>query len=276
MIASMDITSVHLMVWNILEGWHDKDANGLLQWNENRFQASKCLIDQQQPDILVLNEALWARSIEGKFIDYAALLSYPFFCNEIYDGHWGNCILSRYPILSCSPFTIYNRSGLRVVIDTPNAPTHIATYHPHPSRYPENKASDYIELIEGHEHEAGILCGDFNAISPEDVIHESKIIKAFARFSENPAASFARFREGGKAIFPALKKLGFEDAIPAEHRRFTIPTDLLSLNKDSAMRIDHIWSNSKIKVHTGGVLQNSLADQSSDHYPTFLIFSSTP
>lgn len=269
----MDNSKIQLMVWNILEGWHDKDAFGKMVWNEDRFQACHQLIQEHSPDILVLNEALWACPVEGYFIDYAKLLGFPFVCAEVYDGHWGNCILSRFPIISKTPFSIYNRSGLSVILDTPVSPTSIATYHPHPSRYPQNKAKDYAALVEGKEGVGSIVCGDFNAISPEDEIHLEKMVAAFAHFSKDPLSAFARFTEGGQAVFPALTDLGFTDAIPLSKRDYTIPTDLISKNKDSAMRIDHIWANSNILVEDGGVLHHSLADLGSDHYPTYLIFS---
>ena len=61
-----------------------------------------------------------------------------------------------------------------------------------------------------------------------------------------------RFLESGRLVFATLGKLGLHDAIPAAQRRYSIPTDLISLNKISAIRIDHVLANDRIAVVHGG------------------------
>ena len=54
---------------------------------------------------------------------------------------------------------IYNRGGLIAIIDTPGGQLSVASYHPHPGRYPENKALDFGQLVGGLTGPV-IVCGD--------------------------------------------------------------------------------------------------------------------
>src|SRR5260370_247555 len=76
-----------------------------------------------------------------------------------------------------------------------------------------------------------VLCGDLNAISPADVVDRPRLIAAFRRFASNPEATVDQFIESGRKVFAGLAELGLRDAIPAAGRRYSIPTDLISLDK---------------------------------------------
>jgi len=77
-------------------------------------------------------------------------------------------------------------------------------------------------------------------------------------------------------VFAALNKLGLNDAVPRLGRRFSIPTDLLSLDKSSAMRIDHVLANQRIEIVSGEVVHSPASNRSSDHHPVTVEFRVRP
>jgi endonuclease/exonuclease/phosphatase family metal-dependent hydrolase len=239
--------------------------------DRERAEAAKKVVYDLHPDVLVLNEALFCRDHAGKRVDYGELFAFPYEVSALYDGAWGNAILSRLPIIRSQELRIYNRGGLVAVIDTPSGALTVASYHPHPHRYPENKALDFTRLVAGLGGPV-IVCGDLNCISPEDRVDRSKLIEAFRAFSNDPETAVDRFIESGRLVFDSLSKFGLKDAIPTSGRRYSIPTDLISLDKSSGMRIDHVLANDKIEIVTGEVVHSPATNQASDHHPVMVEF----
>ncbi len=261
-------STLSAMTWNLLEGGCSR-LNGRTQAisDEGRLQAAQALMAKLQPDVLILNEALWCQDFEGQARDYAQLLGFEHSVAHLYDKQWGNAILSRFPIARSHGFRIYNRGGIVATLDTGNGLVQAGTYHPHPSRYPQNKAADFEELVALFDPSLpGFVAGDFNAISPADHPDVSRLAKGFEQFSKRPREDCLRFVEGGQAIFPVLERHGWQDAVKQPWVA-TIPTRLLPENTDSAMRIDHLWHNSGFQSLDAGTLVDPLADQASDHYP---------
>src|SRR6185312_1520362 len=126
--------------------------------------------------------------------------------------------------------------------------------------------ADFAALIDGVAG-ALVLCGDFNSISPEDSPDEARLLKGFRRFSPEPEAALARFLASGRAVFALLAARGLRDAIPPEGRRYSMPTDLRSPDKDAAMRLDHIFVSGEIEARHGEVLHHALSELASDHHP---------
>lgn len=266
---------IRLMSWNLLEGGHTPHTLGGVPTQDiQRIQAAQELIKESQADIVVINEALWCEPHEGHHTDYADLFNFPHQAGHLYDAHWGNVILSKFPITASKTFSIYNRGGMVVEIQTPQGLLQVATYHPHPSRWAFNKAQDYQSLVRISQNDKPLLvCGDFNAISPEDKPDAVALAEAFSAFSKNPERDSARFIDGGEAIFPVLEMLGFKDAII--DRKPSMPTALVASNDTSGMRIDHAWVNRNIKVKHGCVVHDYKADIASDHYPLLVDLSLT-
>jgi endonuclease/exonuclease/phosphatase family metal-dependent hydrolase len=257
-----------LLTYNILEGFRPLGADEAERRSIDRARlaAAQQLFAELSPDIVVLNEALYCDAYDGITIDYGALTGFPHAASALYDREWGNAILSRFPILAAEERRIYNRGGLRARVALPEGEVTIASYHPHPGREPRHKAADFAALIDGI---AGplVLCGDFNSISPEDPIDEAQLLQGFRRFSPEPEAALARFLASGHAVFSLLAARGLRDAIPPEGRRYSMPTDLRSPDKDAAMRLDHIFVSREIAVRQGEVLHHALSQLASDHHP---------
>lgn len=255
------MNALKVVSWNIWEGIGAHIIDGVAHVDLARLEKIHVTLDEIKPDIVVLNEALWCQEENGFFIDYKKLLGFEYSHQDLYDKHWGNMILSHHPLVSTFRFRIHNRGGLRVVLD--NGLT-IATYHPHPSRYPAHKAQDFRKLLDQCMGPT-LVCGDFNAISPDDNIDEVALTKAFSAFSKKPASDLARFTEGGRAVFQTLIELGFADAVKEHARKATIPTDALNPKKDTAMRIDHAWY--KNMQCNAQVYDTPATQWASDHLP---------
>ena len=243
--------------------------------DRQRAEAARTVVSELDPDILVLNEALFCRSHAGRRVDYAGLFAFAYEAAALYDGAWGNAILSRHVITSFKEHRIYNRGGLTAVIDTPTGPLTVASYHPHPHRYPENKALDLTQLVAGVSGPL-IVCGDLNCISPEDAVDRARLITAFRSFSSDAERAVQQFIDSGELVFAGLAKLGLKDAIPPAGRRYSIPTDLINVDKSSGIRIDHILTNEGIEVITGEVVHSPASNRASDHHPVLLEFRIRP
>src|SRR6516162_4470362 len=177
---------LRLVSFNILEGfqssWAGTDEQRLS--DRDRAKVAQTLVVGLDPDILVLNEALFCRTYAGKTVDYAGLFDYPYHAAALYDDAWGNAILSRHPIANWQEMRIYNRGGLTALLVTPQGPLTVASYHPHPRREPANKALDFSRLVAGITGPL-IVCGDFNCINPEDQVDRDRLIDAFQGFSSD-------------------------------------------------------------------------------------------
>jgi endonuclease/exonuclease/phosphatase family metal-dependent hydrolase len=115
-----------------------------------------------------------------------------------------------------------------------------------------------------------IVAGDFNAIAPADQPDLDAMEKTFAPFSRDPRASADRFIQAGRQVFPMLESLGLRDGVPAANRGYSIPTDVLSTDKSSGMRIDHAWVNQHVRIRSARIIRDALTNKASDHYPLLL------
>jgi endonuclease/exonuclease/phosphatase family metal-dependent hydrolase len=265
--------SLRLVSYNILEGLRPiAPAVGEdRHLDRERAEAAKAVVADLRPDILVLNEALFCRQYVDRAVDYARLFDFPYQAAALYDEAWGNAILSRHTIAKSHEMQFHNRGGLVAEIATPAGALTVASYHPHPHRYPEDKASDFIRLVAGLAGPS-IVCGDLNGINPEDPIDRAQLVEAFRSISSEAEAVVNRFIESGRQVFGALKAYGFTDAIPPSGRRYSIPTDLINPDKRSAMRIDHVLANDAIEVVAGEVVHSAASNRASDHHPVLLEF----
>jgi endonuclease/exonuclease/phosphatase family metal-dependent hydrolase len=264
---------LRIVSFNILEGLRPvaSSATERRQIDRERAEAALTLIGELAPDLLVLNEALFCRQHAGHLVDYGELFGFPYQAAGLYDAAWGNAILSRHPIAKSEEMRIYNRGGLTALIDSPAGRFTVASYHPHPHRYPDNKARDFARMI-AEVRGPLILGGDLNCINPDDGVDRAALIAAFARFTPTAETTVDRMIESGRLVFGALTELGLRDAVPPAGRRYSMPTDLLNPDKRSAVRIDHILVNDAIDVLGGEVVHSPASNRASDHHPVMIEF----
>ncbi|MEZ4240865.1 MAG: endonuclease/exonuclease/phosphatase family protein [Myxococcota bacterium] len=264
--------TIRLVSYNLLEGLRTvptTPASDVHPFDEERVVAARRVVDDLSPDVLVLNEALYCLRHAGRRVDYAALFGYPHQVCALYGDAWGNAVLSRFPVVRHEEMRIHNRGGVMADLDTPDGPLAVGSYHPHPGRYPGHKALDFVRLL-GQREGPRLVAGDMNAVSPADDPDRDALVRAFSRFDQDPAGTVDRFLDSGRAVFGALENLGLRDAMPDAARRYTIPTDLLSTDKGSGIRIDHVLVSDEIEVLDGGVARNPETERASDHYPVWI------
>jgi endonuclease/exonuclease/phosphatase family metal-dependent hydrolase len=266
--------ALRLVSYNILEGLRpiSPAPSDRRHLDRERVKAVQDVVAALVPDILVLNEALFCRQFAGRSVDYGALFGFPYQAAALYAEAWGNAILSRCAIVRSHEIRVTNRGGLCAVIATEEGDLTVASYHPHPRRAPAEKAQDFRALIKDVSGPL-IVCGDFNGISPEDAIDRELLIDSFRAFTNEAESSVDRFIESGKLVFGALEALGLRDAVPLEGRSYTMPTDLINLDKRSAIRIDHILANDNVQILAGRVVQSAESNQASDHHPVMIDFT---
>ena len=92
---------LRLVSYNLLEGLRPiaPIAGERRQLDRERADAARRVVNDLDPDMLVLNEALYSRQYRGHMVDYARLFGFPYQSAALYDDAWGNAILSRCPIL---------------------------------------------------------------------------------------------------------------------------------------------------------------------------------
>ena len=214
---------------------------------------------------------MFCREHAGQRVDYADLFGFPYEAAALYDGAWGNAILSRHPIARSQELRIYNRGGLTAVIDTPDGQLTVASYHPHPHRQPENKALDFTQLVAGLTGPL-IVCGDLNCISPEDGVDRGRLIEAFRGFSSSAEWAVDQFIDSGKLVFASLGKLGLRDADTAGGTALFHSHRPHQPGQKLGIRIDHILANDAVEVVTGEVVHSPASNAASDHHPVIVDF----
>lgn len=264
---------LRLVSFNILQGL--RPGLGAVRERRSldraRLDAAGAVVASLDPDILVLNEALYCCEHDAQMVDYAGLFGFPAAAAALYDGAWGNVILSRYAIRVTREWAIPERGALAALIDTPAGRLTVATYHPHPHRPPELKAHDF-GLMAADLAGPAVICGDLNCISPQDEVDRARLVRSFQAFSAEAETAVDRFIESGVQVFARLADLGFRDAVPLSGRRYSIPTDLINSDKASGMRIDHILANRGVEVTGGEVVHSAASNRASDHHPVTVAF----
>ena len=266
--------SLRLVSFNILEGLRplrgmDEERRRI---DRQRAEAAKQVVSGLDPDILVLNEALFCREHAGQRVDYADLFGFPYEAAALYDGAWGNAILSRHPIARSQELRIYNRGGLTAVIDTPDGQLTVASYHPHPHRQPENKAHDFTQLVAGL---AGplIVCGDLNCISPEDGVDRGAADRGLPRLLEQ--------RRMGRRPVHRQRQAGVRQPRQAwtEGRRTAGGTALFHPHRPHqpgqklrASASTTSWPTTPSRSLTGEVVHSPASNAASDHHPVMVDF----
>ena len=249
--------SIKLMNYNICYGFHSPGPNP--QLDKERLELAKKIVNYEAPDILIFTEACF-----GKFMDYKNLFQFKYGYFGPWSKEWGNCLLSNYPLKAeLAPFG--NRTAIRATINIQGKELHMDIIHPDP----ENTDDDYIRatlpLLKSMKTPY-IITGDFNSLSDEDKYKKSSLLKGFQSFAGKKTEYLVNKLLQRKFI-PFIKSQGLLDALPKSKRKYTIPTNLLSKDKSSAIRIDYFFISEDIKVIDAETIQNSQTEKASDHYP---------
>jgi endonuclease/exonuclease/phosphatase family metal-dependent hydrolase len=253
-----------IMTYNILVGFHgDKRV-----FNPKRLKHAQRVVRAEKPDILVLVEAHFGKPNKEKILlNYKKLFPFPYYAyaQRRRNGSSGVCLLSKFPIVSHKRLRLEKTPGLRAVLRVNEKRLHVDAVHLHPWIADTRKITSMRPHLTSRKHPY-LVTGDFNSLSDEDKYDKQKYIKAFRTFTLLKGDSEAlRFLK--RKFIPFLRASGLRDAMPKKRRTHTIPTDWLSKNKNSAMRIDYCFVSSDILVKDAYVVQTRDAEYGSDHRP---------
>jgi exonuclease III len=186
---------------------------------------------------------------------------------------WAPVILSKFPVLDFDhSMSKYQLNYMKSHIKIGNKIICIDIFHPHPEMTEDQKAN-FINRVLEHNPTKLILAGDFNSLSPLDNYDKEKLLKGFETFMNHKAKDKVEDILKCQTVSKVLEK-GLVDSFKEKNNdfKFTMPSDLRSKDKNSAIRIDYIFNSSDIKVIESGIIKSPLAEKSSDHYPTYAIF----
>lgn len=250
-----------VLAWNLLYGalLHGNNSNAGYHVNQSAEAAARRVIADADADIVILNEALYCRPYNSRHRQYGGIFGYPHEACALHDQHWGNAILSRWPVdtpvvLPTPDRGAETRSALFTMARTPAGPLNVGTNHPHPWTEPRLRAGDFAELLLAMNRHAGpsLVAGDFNAIDPEDNTDRQALLREFEGFSPPGKADsgMQRFLDADLLLFrEVMPSLGWHRAEQEDPRTPTIPTAKIRSAISVGMRIDHAIARS-LRVST--------------------------
>lgn len=259
-----------VMQYNVLHGFHSESRPYILE--DERLQAAREVVDEVDPDILVMNEACFAEPYRGIHVDYPRLFGRPHQAVARGAGEWATCILSRFPIRWSNNQSRYRRQFLRACLETGGGELMLDAVHPHPD-LAEAEKRDFLREVVRTARPPYVLAGDLNACSSEDRYDRAELLAGFECFTPQAAAKVDDLLQC-LAVRELLDR-GLMDAyLAASPKKFgyTIPTDWLSRDKRSAVRIDHIFCSPDLTPLDAGIVQSSLTERASDHHPVYATF----
>ena len=95
------------------------------------------------------------------------------------------------------------------------------------------------------------------------------MIGAWSKFEKNAEKTIKEMLKRDAVKFVLSK--GLIDTHKTKNKvfDFSIPTDFLSKDKSSGIRIDYIFCSEEFKVLNSGIIKNRFTEEASDHYPIF-------
>ncbi|MFB6246433.1 MAG: endonuclease/exonuclease/phosphatase family protein [Candidatus Pacearchaeota archaeon] len=258
-----------VMEYNVLNGFLSWDCSS---FESERLESSKQVVKEYSPDVLVLAEAVvYDNSDKGLSLqDYAYAFGYNFAAHGkagSKDVVRSNVVLSNY-YLEGEDFSLPGFSFLRTRVSLDNFKLNLDVVHPKPQADDEERASFFRGVLRdsGERH---IITGDFNSISPEDSYDKEKIRKGFSKVYPGMEDLITGNWFKMKAVQELIDH-GFKDSFKSLNESgYTVPTDLCSKNKDTAVRLDYLFTSRDIDVLDSGIIQNEMTNKASDHHPIY-------
>lgn len=262
-----------VVLYNILNGFCND--NPPFKIDSKRMKSALEIIAEQNPDILILTEAYF-----WPFAKKVNLKNLPEIFRGLYNEYtslakgyfrWAPIVLSRYPITDFdTSMSKYQLNFMRANLQVGKKQLVLDIFHPHPDTTEEQKSEFLKPLLKTHG-ENHLLVGDFNALSPQDDYDVQRLIRGYESFMRNKGKP----KVGDMLKYQTLKTIfesGLTDAYKIKNPykiEFTMPTDLRSKNKDSAIRIDYLFCSDNFEVVESGIVKNKLTERASDHYPIY-------
>lgn len=242
-----------------------------------RMKYAKKLIRKENPDILLINEAYFeSKNKSGILVNYREIFNYPYYAHGNYKNglspFWGSAILSKFPITKIKNKNRGLGGWLSCDIIKNKKVINLNLAHITPIPYLNSKGQEKeIKKILKETNKNCILAGDFNSLSPLDHYNSKEMIKSWSKITKNADKQIKEMLKRD-AVKVVLSK-GLLDTYKEKNKMFnyTIPTNFLSKDKSTGIRIDYIFCSKEFKVVDSGIIKNSFSENSSDHYPIYAI-----
>lgn len=256
-----------LLEYNIQNGFCTEKAP--FKFQKNRLLKASKIIQKENPDILILCEGFYwpfAKKVSMKNIKKTFDKMYNIYAPQDYQFRWAPVILSKFPIIEYENLSKHFLNYIRAKIKIKKKELILDVFHPHPSIEDKQK-KEFIKGIKKTNKKYYILSGDFNSLSDKDKYDRKELLKGFKKVSSKPEVVVKNFMQ--KGLIPYIRKIRLNDTFQKSKNNYTIPTDFLSKDKSTAIRIDYIFCSKNFKIHKGGVIKNNLTERASDHYPIY-------
>jgi endonuclease/exonuclease/phosphatase family metal-dependent hydrolase len=264
---------IKAMQYNIRTGFRKTEKP--YEYEGERLKLAKEIIKKENPDILILNEAYFESENEsGILMDYQKIFNFPFYAHGNYkkglSPFWGHAILSKFPIEE----SINKSEGLAGLfsakIKIQSKFLNLDVVHISPIPYLSSKKQEsFIKKVLKNKKKNYLLSGDFNSLSPLDEYDEIEMIGAWSKFEKNAEKTIKEMLKRDAVKFVLSKGLIDTHRTKNKVIDFSIPTDFLSKDKSSGIRIDYIFCSEEFKVLNSGIIKNRFTEEASDHYPIF-------
>lgn len=260
------------MTYNVLYAFHERQGDTML-FQEERARAVREVVRAYAPDILGVTEAVYCGAGRGWLIrpDYATMFGMAHVHASGFDGDWGNCLVSRFPIrhAECLPLGGGRRqvtsSALRATLDCDGREVHVDVVHPSPAITEAERVAAFAPLLATLQRPY-LMIGDLNALSDEDPYDHATVVSQLTGHVDQPAALAARMLD--RQLVATVRAHGLHDVAPPG-RRHTLPTRLPRphATQGARLRLDYIFTSDDFRAERVEVIENEATDRASDHYP---------
>lgn len=263
------------MEYNILNGFYTEKEP--FEHEKKREKLAAEVVKAENPDILVVCEANFGEPSDyGIIQNYKKIFKYPFIYISRHGDRSCTAVLSKFK-LNFKDYSLRQRPFIRTNFKIESKNITLDVTHPHPNTIDIEKSKFFASILRD-KVEPYIICGDFNALSPEDKYNIKSFTKGFRRilkemkFEDSKIKFFINEflkREGIRTIISN----GLVDTFKVKNKKFdfTVPTDYLSKQKDTGSRIDYIFCSKEFKIIESGIIKNEKTEMASDHYPIYAI-----
>ena len=260
-----------ILNYNLLNGFCNDHSPYVT--DHTRMRVAARVIAREKPDIIVLTEAyLWPFVLKAHSKDIHPIFKkmYSFISEPKGQFRWAPVVLSRFPI-EYEDHCVYQKQWIRAHIKVPRCKLVLDVVHPHPD-LSEDARAEFISTMLMNVPKNYVLSGDFNALSPEDSYDRDRLIKGYQTFTgamaERKVDDLLKQLTVKKILVAGLQDTFIKANVP---HVATVPTDLRSKDKRSAVRIDYIFCSNGFKIVDAGIIKNKNAERGSDHYPIYAV-----
>lgn len=263
---------LRVMTYNLLYAFHERHGDTML-FQEDRARAAREVVRACAPDILGVTEAVYCGTGRGRQIrpDYAAMFEMEHVHSCGFEGDWGNCLVSRFPIRHAERLplgggrTDVTSSALRATLDCDGREVHVDVVHPSPAVTEAERVAAFEPLLSTLQRPY-LMIGDFNALSDEDPYDHATLVAQLTGHVEHPEALAARMLD--RRLIATVRAQGLQDVAPPG-RPHTLPTRLSRphATQGARLRLDYIFASQEFRAERVEVIVDEATDRASDHYP---------